>query len=126
MLRKVLGAGFWLPVRAIFKRRTARGHNLLGLAQPAKSFDCHDQHSRICPHYCMNENIIDTFWASANATTIADNKSACPQAGTTICSGGKEKGRILMTLPFYHLPFQSHTDLKKKLESILCYPPTIE
>ena len=26
------GASFWLRVRVIFKRRTAKGHNLLGVA----------------------------------------------------------------------------------------------
>ena len=31
MSRKVFGIGFWLPVRALSKRRAARGHNLLGV-----------------------------------------------------------------------------------------------
>jgi hypothetical protein len=39
MSRKVFGTGFWLPVRAIFKRRAARGHNLLGWLQPFKSYE---------------------------------------------------------------------------------------
>jgi hypothetical protein len=36
---------------------------------------CHVLHYGICPHYCTNENNLNTFWAFSFATTIADLRS---------------------------------------------------
>jgi hypothetical protein len=33
---------------------------------------CHVHNLEICPHYCTNKNILNTFWTLQFATTIAD------------------------------------------------------
>jgi hypothetical protein len=42
------------------------------------------------------ENIINTFWASANATTIVEVEGYCPNRYTPIDSVGMKKGKSRM------------------------------